>query len=59
MVVARHVDATETRATVLLAGQVNGTVTTLLDTRQVAVVGLLAGLGIGLVLAAGRFFKRG
>ena len=59
MLVARHVDATDTHATVLLAGQVNGTVTTLLDTRQVAVAGLLAGLGIGMALAASRLFRRG
>ena len=58
VVVARHVDATDTRATFLLAGQVNGSVTTLLDTRQVAVMGVLAGLGIGMVLAASRLFRR-
>jgi hypothetical protein len=55
---ARQAELNDVRTGVLLAGQVHGSVTTLLDTRQVAIAGLFAGLGIGVMFLVRSLTRR-
>ena len=55
---ARDVHAEDVRTTLLLARNVNGNVTTMLDTRGVVIAGLIGGLFGGLMLLLGRFLVR-
>ena len=58
IVFARRVNATNTQIKVLLAGSVEGEVTTLLDTRQAAAAGLGIGFVVGLLLLIAEWFGR-
>jgi len=53
-VAGREVHVTESRTGILLARNVSGNVTTLLDTRGALIVGLVSGLFAGLMLMLGR-----
>ncbi|MEP7134035.1 MAG: hypothetical protein ABI904_03790 [Chloroflexota bacterium] len=53
-VAGRDVHVSEARTGILLARNVNGNVTTLLDTRGALIVGLVSGLFAGLMLMLGR-----
>jgi hypothetical protein len=53
-VAGREVHVSEVRTGILLARNVNGNVTTLLDTRGALLVGLVSGLFAGLMLMLGR-----
>lgn len=55
---ARDVHAEDVRTIVLLARNVQGNVTTTLDTRGVLIAGLVGGLFSGLMLLLGRFLLR-
>jgi len=55
---AREVHAGDVRTIVLLARNVQGNVTTTLDTRGVVIAGLIGGLFSGLMLLLGRFLLR-
>ena len=56
---ARHVQADRVRTAVLLAGRVEGSVETMLDTRRIVLASLVTGLVTGSVLLLGQFlFKR-
>ena len=50
LVVAQQVEADSIQTKVLLAGQVEGPVETLLDTQQVAIFGAVLGVVTGVVL---------
>jgi hypothetical protein len=52
LVLARQVQGSPIQTKILLAGQVDGPVETVVDTQQVAVIGLLTGVVMGLVLFA-------
>jgi hypothetical protein len=54
LVVARELEASSVRAGILLSGQVNGDVETILDTPRALLAGLTAGVVTGLVM----FFLR-
>jgi hypothetical protein len=56
--VAREVDMTGSSSVILLANEVNGEVKTVLDTPQALLAGLVAGIGVGLVLFAGGLLRR-
>ena len=55
---ARDVKAEDVRTILLLARNVNGNVTTTLDTRGFVIAGLIGGLFGGLMLLLGRFLLR-
>jgi hypothetical protein len=55
---AKEVHAEDVRTVVLLARNVNGNITTTLDTRGVVIAGLIGGLFGGLMLLLGRFLLR-
>jgi hypothetical protein len=58
-VAGRDVHVQESRTAVLIARNVTGDVTTLLDTRDALIAGLVGGLFAGLMLLLGRLlFKR-
>ena len=52
LVIAQRVDGSPVQTKILLAGQVEGPVETVVDTQQVAIIGLLTGAMMGLVLFA-------
>ncbi len=54
LVAGRDVHVTESRTSILLARNVSGNVTTLLDTRGALIMGLVSGLFAGLMLLLGR-----
>jgi hypothetical protein len=54
VVAAQQADLNQARVGVLLAREVHGDVTTVLDTRQAAVFGLAAGAAIGVLLMLGQ-----
>ncbi|MEP7356807.1 MAG: hypothetical protein ABI847_06170, partial [Anaerolineales bacterium] len=56
--VAGSATLTNVRVGLLVAGEVNGNVTTIMDTRQVATAGLIAGLVLGLLFFVGGLFRR-
>ncbi|MEJ2709589.1 MAG: hypothetical protein P8074_18405 [Anaerolineales bacterium] len=58
LVVSQQVRAEQVRSTILLAGQVNGTVETVLDTPRALLAGLASGVAVGLVLLAGNLLSR-
>jgi len=58
LVAGREVHVTESRTAVLLARQVNGNVTTLFNTREALILGLVSGLFSGLMLLLGRLLFR-
>ena len=53
-VAGRDVHVTESRTGVLIARNISGDVTTMLDTRGALIVGLVSGLFAGLMLMLGR-----
>ena len=58
-VAGREVNVNESRTGILLAGNVHGTVNTVLDTRGALIAGLTGGLFAGLMLLLGRVLFRG
>jgi hypothetical protein len=58
ILVAGKVTGENIRTVVLVARQVEGSVQTMLDTRQVALASVLAGIGCGLILLLGQFLFR-
>jgi hypothetical protein len=58
VVIARSADMRGSSALVLLAGQTNGPVEALLDTRGALLAGLIGGTAIGLILLAGSLIFR-
>jgi len=46
------------RSTILLSGNINGNVETVLDTPRAMLAGLTAGVAVGLVLFAGKLLTR-
>jgi hypothetical protein len=58
ILVSSRVSGEQIRSVFLVARQVEGPVETMLDTRQVAMASVLAGLACGLVIVLGKFFFR-
>jgi hypothetical protein len=58
LVVSREIDADHVQSVFLMAGEVKGTVETVVDSRNIFLFGLAAGLGLGLVSAILRLFKK-
>jgi hypothetical protein len=58
VVIARAADMHASSALVLLAGQTNGPVETLLDTRGALLAGLIGGTVMGAILIAGSLIFR-
>ena len=58
LVVADRAELNNARTLVLLSREVNGTVETVLDTRGAALAGIMAGLGVGLMLIIGGLLGR-
>jgi hypothetical protein len=58
LTIARTVDMENSSSVVLLANEVHGPVETMLDTRDALLAGLVAGIGIGLVLTVFRLIAR-
>jgi len=58
ILVSSRVSGEQIRSVFLVARQVEGPVETMLDTRQVAVASVLAGVACGLVILLGRVFFR-
>jgi hypothetical protein len=56
--VGREIHAENLRTGILLAGQVNGPVKTMLDTPRAILAGLSAGAAVGLVLWVGQLLSR-
>ncbi|MEA2009023.1 MAG: hypothetical protein U9O54_07865 [Chloroflexota bacterium] len=54
MIVSRHIAGDKIHTSVLLAGNVEGSVETAVDTSQVLLFGLVMGIVTGLVMVAGR-----
>ena len=58
VLVGREVTGQNLQSTVLIAGKVNGSVTTLIDTRTAALFGLIMGVSMGIVMSLWRFIFR-
>jgi hypothetical protein len=58
VVIARQVQSAGTRTAILLAGKVEGSVETALDTPRALLAGLTAGVAVGLVLFVGKLLSR-
>jgi hypothetical protein len=58
LVAGRDVHVAESRTVVLLARHVDGEVTTLFNTRDALIIGLVSGLFSGLMLLLGRLLFR-
>jgi hypothetical protein len=58
VLVAQEIHGGPVRSIILLAGNIEGTVETYLNTRQVLFAGLAAGIGVGFVLLFRQFFTR-
>jgi len=58
ILVTGNVSGEQIRSVVLIARQVDGSVQTMIDTRQVALAGVLTGVACGIVLLLGQFLFR-
>lgn len=58
VLVAREIHGQYLQSTVLIAGKVNGSVNTLIDTRTAALFGIIMGVSMGIVMSLWRFFFR-
>jgi hypothetical protein len=58
VLITKEVTSTKVQAVIVLAGEINGPVETIVDQRSVALFGLAAGVALGLVLNLFRFLRR-
>jgi hypothetical protein len=58
LVAGREVHVSESRTVLLLARHVDGNVTTVFNTRDALLIGLVSGLFSGLMILLGRMFSR-
>lgn len=57
LMIGRQIQGQEIHSVVMLAGQVEGTVHTILDTRTAAIFGIFAGAILGIIIGLFRFSK--